>query len=264
VNVLLTNDDGIEAQGIIQLWRALKRRGDSVTVIAPYAQASGSSHAFTLDKPIYYTPWEYEDMRGFRVRGTPSDCVKFGIAWLLAEKPALVMSGINHGDNSGLSAFYSGTIAAAREGAFWGVPSFAVSRRGSTDAQGYAAVAEQAVALVFSIMRIGYMPAQPNRTTFYNINFPDCPVEEIEGVSVTRQSCAFFSDHYVPVEDDHDGLMLQGELENVEQDLSYDVYALDNKRIAVTPLQFDATDEPCRQAIEDSLSTVDIRKRKVD
>ncbi len=264
MNILLTNDDGIEASGIYHLYHALKKRGEDVTVIAPHEEASGSSHAFTLDRPLYYTAWEREAIQGFRVRGTPSDCVKFGVSHLLAHKPDVVLSGINHGDNSGLSAFYSGTIAAAREGAFWGIPSFAVSRRGGRGLVDFSGIAEIALDILFSILEKGYSASLEGRNRcFYNINFPDCPVTEIGGIAVTRQSCAFFSDHYVPVDGDEEGgFMLQGEMCNVEESTEYDVHALDCHHIAITPLQFDATDEESRRILKEKITTVDIRKRE--
>ncbi len=127
LNVLLTNDDGFYADGIRLLYEELIKNF-SVTVVAPEHEKSGVGHAFTFNNPLHYTKsLESDPIKGYIVNGSPADCVKFAISYLLPQKPDIVISGINNGENSGLSAFYSGTVAAAREGAFWNIPSFAFS-----------------------------------------------------------------------------------------------------------------------------------------
>ena len=127
LRILLSNDDGYSSVGIKRLYEALISRHD-VTVAAPQNEQSGIGHAFTFNKPICFAKLpETMGMNGYMVAGTPSDCVKFAISRLLNEKPDVVVSGVNSGENSGISGFYSGTLAAAREGAFWRIPSFAFS-----------------------------------------------------------------------------------------------------------------------------------------
>src|SRR3989338_7858028 len=127
MRILLTNDDGIYADGIYALYLELKKIG-TVTVAAPDSERSSVGHGITLAHPI----WDKRVNRkgqffGIGISGTPADCVKFAVAVLLKRKPDVVVSGINLGHNDGCSVFYSGTVAGAREGALMGIPSLAVS-----------------------------------------------------------------------------------------------------------------------------------------
>ena len=125
--ILLTNDDGIAAPGIFALHQELRRIA-RVTVIAPYTERSAVGHAITIADPLRVWPYEKNgDFFGHAVKGTPADCVKLGYWALMEHKPDLVVSGINLGPNTGINTIYSGTVSAATEGSFLGVPSFAVS-----------------------------------------------------------------------------------------------------------------------------------------
>src|SRR3989338_604903 len=127
MRILLTNDDGIYADGIYALYLELKKIG-AVTVVAPDSERSSVGHGITLAHPI----WDKRVNRkgrffGIGISGTPADCVKFAVAVILKRKPDVVVSGINLGHNDGCSVFYSGTVAGVREGALMGIPSIAVS-----------------------------------------------------------------------------------------------------------------------------------------
>jgi len=127
VNILLTNDDGVEADGILAAFEVLSDLGE-VAVVAPRRASSGAGHALTIRAPIEVEEIERDGRRyGFAISGTPSDAVKLGIKMLLPHPPDLVVSGINAGLNFGFNSFYSGTVSAALEGAIMGVPSIAVS-----------------------------------------------------------------------------------------------------------------------------------------
>ena len=125
--ILLTNDDGIYAEGIYSIYAELAKMAN-VTVVAPESEKSSVGHAITLAHPIWFKRVRRKGQPfGYAVSGTPADCVKFGVNVLMKHKPDLVISGINLGANDGCSVFYSGTVAGAREGAILGIPSIAVS-----------------------------------------------------------------------------------------------------------------------------------------
>jgi 5'-nucleotidase len=242
--ILLTNDDGYSAAGIKQLYQILSRNYN-VIVVAPQKEQSGVGHAFTFNTPLHYEKIpENLGINGFFVSGTPADCVKFAISYLLPQRPDMVVSGINLGENSGLSAHYSGTVAAAREGAFWKIPSFAFSV--CTDSiqwiEEYASIVPKIIDGVISSIKMG---ALTNGNTFYNVNFPPCSLSEIKGTKVTWQSVAYFDDRYerIEVESHHtkEGFMIYGEKKDIEISNSFDSRALMNNHITITPLTFDTT-----------------------
>jgi 5'-nucleotidase len=240
--VLLTNDDGIAAHGMWDLFKEISKEY-SITVVAPDQERSGTGHAFTIHKPIHYEKNISKDNKNaFTVSGTPVDCVKFALGYLLPEKPKAIVAGLNIGENSGLSVFYSGTVAAAREGAFWGIPSIAFSlcNSGERHAPGYAYYALEILKWVLSLeYRI------KNNNVYYNVNFPSCAPEKSRGIKITTQSLAFFDDRYETIDrKDHytkQGYMIYGDKKDLEKSDNYDSRALMNNYITITPLDFDAT-----------------------
>jgi 5'-nucleotidase len=245
LKILLTNDDGYTAEGLKRLYEALRERHE-VVVAAPQEEQSGIGHAFTFNKPLQYFPIPDScGLPGFAVRGTPSDCVKFALGYLLSEKPDAVISGMNDGENSGISGFYSGTVAAAREGAFWRLPSFAFSlSKGNKEYfSAYSKAALDIIDTVTSDILSSAKIDQPGRQIYYNVNFPSCPPEQCKGRKVTRQSCAFFDDRYrrIAIEHDRDGFIIFGEKMDVEESEQFDSRALMNDYTTITPLCFDAT-----------------------
>jgi 5'-nucleotidase len=243
IRILLTNDDGYSAPGIQALYQQLHQAYD-VTIVAPATEQSGIGHAFTFKGPISYRPIEAETgLPGFAVTGTPSDCVKFAVSHLLPQKPDFVISGLNNGENSGTAGYYSGTVAAAREGAFWRIPSlaFSVCDKAMTYLCEYA---EMATSL---LSRFRALPADVHVNghgpIYYNINFPACHPSDVKGIRITRQSLAFFDDRYRPekLEDGSTRFWLYGEKKDLELSDQYDSRALENGYVAITPLHFDAT-----------------------
>lgn len=244
MRILLTNDDGYSSEGIGVLYAALSERNE-VTVSAPLIEQSGVGHAFTFNGPLTYIEIPSEaGLKGFGVSGTPSDAVKFALGHLLPDLPDIVVSGLNIGENSGISSIYSGTVAAAREGAFWGVRSFAFSvcEKGRPFAAGYAAMVP---AIIDSVVALSSNNRDTARNrTFFNVNFPPCDPAKCKGIRITRQSLAFFDDRYRREHrDGSDCYWVYGEKVGVEPTNEYDSRAILNNHIAITPLHFDATDD---------------------
>jgi 5'-nucleotidase len=241
LRILLTNDDGYQSIGILRLYEALIARHD-VVVAAPRDEQSGISHAFTFNRPLSfsYLP-EKVHMKGYMISGTPSDCVKFAISFLLKEKPDIIVSGVNSGENSGVSGFYSGTLAAAREGAFWGIPSFAFSL--CSGGKDFLIDYSRKSLDIMDLVMAAASPSDDNNLTYYNVNFPACALDACKGIKVTRQSLAFFDDRYerIKIENAQDGYVVYGEKKEIEESDLYDSRALMNQYITITPLHFDAT-----------------------
>jgi len=256
--VLLTNDDGFHARGIKCLYDVLSPLYN-VVVAAPEKEQSGVAHTFTFMRPLFCREAGPDDqMPGYIINGSPADCVKFAVSNLMPAKPDIVVSGINDGDNSGIAAFYSGTVAAAREGAFYGIPSFAFSmfNRSSPFMDDYAAMAPM---LIDEIMNTPLPPL--DMRVFYNINFPPCDPKESKGFKVTWQSMANYEDQYKKIEDknhsNYGGYRVDGDRYSMEKSTAFDARAVLEGYIAVTPLNYDSTAHWMmpflRQRIEDGI-----------
>jgi 5'-nucleotidase len=240
--ILLTNDDGIQAPGILAMYRELLHLGD-VAVVAPETAQSATGHGITLSSPLLTSPVTIENgFTGTAVDGRPADCVKLALAQLLPKKPDLVVSGINAGANVGIAVLYSGTVAAAIEAAFLGVPAIATSlflrRNVPTD---FSRAAKLTLQTIRRILDRGLAPGQ-----MANINLPALlPNEEPAETRITRQ-CArpWGMDTYDRRQDprgrDYFWNSAVFKLGDTEPDT--DVAALGDKCISVTPLQFDLTD----------------------
>lgn len=236
MHILLTNDDGVEGQGLWALYHALRPLG-RITVVAPAIEHSGGSHAITLHRPLRAKPLRHEgDTVGWKVDGTPVDCVKLALSQLMTDKPDLVVSGMNAGPNVGENLFYSGTVAAAIEGFIQHLPGVAFSldtRRGRDFDAACAWAAEFLQEL------------QPRRDDPFvvNVNVPGTAAK-IKGVRVTGHSRSGFQEEYErrqdPKGDDYfwvKGYMhIEGEVDDS------DAAALQHGYISVTPLQIDFTD----------------------
>ncbi|MGZ9899053.1 5'/3'-nucleotidase SurE [Shewanella gaetbuli] len=176
INILISNDDGVHAPGIIALTQALSAVG-SVLTVAPDRNCSGASNSLTLTNPLRINNLE----NGYiSVNGTPTDCVHLAIRQLCQVEPDIVVSGINAGANMGDDTLYSGTIAAAMEGRFLGLPAIAISLAGK-ELRHYDTAAFYAVKIVQSLLK---NPIDSNQ--ILNVNVPDLPVDEIKGIKVTR------------------------------------------------------------------------------
>jgi len=177
MHLLISNDDGISARGIQVLSERLESLG-KVTIVAPDQNRSGASNSLTLDAPVRI---RQTGERAWSVSGTPTDCVHIALTGLLEKDPDMVISGINAGANLGDDVIYSGTVAAAMEGRFLGLPAIAVSLVYSEQPEHYASAAEAVAALV---ERLGKDPLPAD--TILNVNVPDLPWQDIRGFEVTR------------------------------------------------------------------------------
>ena len=180
--ILVTNDDGIHAQGLSALAQALESLGE-VFVVAPDREQSAVGHALTLHRPLRV---DQVGERRFAVNGTPSDCVNLGVLGLLPEPPVLVVSGINHGSNLGDDVTYSGTVSAAMEGALAGVPSIALSQAYARQGMGASVPFAGAEAWGERILRTLAAAPMP-KGTLVNVNFPAIEPDAVRGVRVCRQ-----------------------------------------------------------------------------
>ena len=240
MNILVANDDGIQARGIHELVKALSQVAD-VYVCAPESQRSASGHGITVSKPITVEEAEFEYAKyALKISGTPADCVKIGKRFL--EKKGievdLVFSGINHGGNLGSDTLYSGTVSAAIEGSLLGVPSAAVSVN-SHEAEHF----EYACELAVEAVKKAY--GKMSSKTVLNINTPNLPKEEIKGLRFTTLGPREYKEVFVPVEmeDGKTGYMYSGD-PVVYEDLAetIDVVADQDGYASITPIHSDLTD----------------------
>jgi 5'-nucleotidase len=191
LRLLCTNDDGIQAHGLECLVRAAEPLGE-VTVVAPDREQSGTSHALTMQHPL--RP-QLRGPRRYQVDGTPTDCVMLAIEALMPERPDIVLSGINHGQNMGEDVLYSGTVAAAMEGVILGVPAIALSYasgEGGSGAANASFVAEQVGAITALLRHLVALQPVPADTLF-NVNLPPVGAADIRGVRLTRLGRRVFS-----------------------------------------------------------------------
>lgn len=238
MKILLCNDDGITAPGLLALYRTIESLGE-VTVVAPSSSKSASSHAVTVGIPITCQRIHVHNLFwGYSVAGSPADCVKLALAELMPERPDLVISGINHGANAGIDIFYSGTVAAAAEGALFGLPSVAVSQEMALDVD-FDRSARIARQVIDSMLAWGVPPA-----TLLNVNIPALQPGLPKGVRVARQSTLVFEDRFEKrVNGASEALyMLVGGRSEVTQQPETDLHALREGYVSVTPLRFELTD----------------------
>ncbi len=239
--ILLTNDDGIDSEGLYILYKVLEedKRFD-MRIVAPDKERSAVGHAITVFHPISVRK-EYREGKffGYAVDGTPADCVKIAIRSILECLPDLLISGINRGANIGENIIYSGTVSAATEGTTYGVASIAVSIDNLVDPDfGYAASFTKKIAE--QILDSGGLP----EGTLLNINIPDVSEKEIKGVKITKQSDAKFNDNFIKRVDPRgrDYYWMDGEFIGETKDENFDYGAVKNNYISVTPIHYDMTD----------------------
>jgi 5'-nucleotidase len=238
-HILVSNDDGINAEGIYALVKELKKIAD-VTVVAPEKQMSAVGHAITVQYPLRANPfYKNGEFFGYAVDGTPADAVKLAVRALLKDKKIdLLVSGINHGMNTSINIIYSGTVSAATEGTILGIPSFAISLATYEPNPDFSFAAKFAVKLAQFIFENG-IPSG----TLLNVNVPAVPENQIKGVLITRQGKAFWDDWF-DLRKDPNGreyYWLTGEFVNYEEDINSDHTAVQNKYISITPIHFDLT-----------------------
>jgi len=245
MRILVTNDDGIHAEGLRVAERIARTLSDDVWTIAPETDQSGVAHSLTLSDPLRLRA---VDERRFAVRGTPTDCVIMGLKVVIGARPDLVISGVKRGQNIADDVTYSGTIAGAMEGTLLGIPSVALSQAfgpATREDPLYETAAAHGPSVIRRILDAGLPPG-----TFANINFPDRPPEAVAGVEVTRQGKR--AADWLKVEERRDGRgypyywigFQRSQSEAVD---GTDLAALAAGRISVTPLMLDLTNEQARE-----------------
>lgn len=238
MHILLTNDDGIYAEGIYALYSELKKIG-KVTVVAPDSERSSVGHGITLAHPIWHKKVSRRGkLFGYGISGTPADCVKFAVGVILKRKPDVVISGINLGPNDGCSVFYSGTVAGAREGALLGIPSIAISLATFLNPDfSYAAYCGARLATLVATSRIP-------QGTFLNVNVPNVKPSRIKGFKLTYQGMVPIHGTFRKRKDPNlrEYHWMTGRMPLGGKDGQMDSNALHRNFVTVTPIRSDSTD----------------------
>ncbi|WP_421866819.1 5'/3'-nucleotidase SurE [Motiliproteus sp.] len=231
MRVLISNDDGVHAPGIAVLAEVLGQQ-HQIQVVAPDRDRSGASHSLTLDRPLEPTTLD----NGFvSINGTPTDCVHLGLFGLFESRPEIVVSGINCGANLGDDVLYSGTVAAAMEGRHLSRPSIAISLAGKRHFDSAATIVND---LLGRIKQLNVAPR-----TVLNINVPDLPLDQINGIHVTRLGHRYLCGEPVKSIDPRgkQRFWIAGAGESEDDGPGTDFYALSEGYVSITPLHFDMT-----------------------
>ncbi len=237
MNILLTNDDGIHANGLWAMERVLSQQHD-VSVVAPNEERSAVGHSITLHNPLRVSKVETNGGWGYATNGTPADCVKLAVLEILKMQPDMVISGINPGHNAGINLNYSGTVSAAKEAALMGIPAIAVSED-HAPAEEHTFAAHFVSTLVSKLQERG-LPSG----TFLNVNIPACLPDKIEGVCITRQASTRLGETFHRrVDPRNQPYYWQGvETQTDPHEPDTDTAALCKNCISITPVQCDMTD----------------------
>jgi len=237
VQILLTNDDGIYAPGLAALERELQKLGE-VTVVAPATEQSGVGHSITFLQPLLVQEiFEHQRRRGWAVEGSPADCVKIGVFEFCPHSPELVVSGINSGLNAGINVLYSGTVAAAIEGAFFGITSIAVSLEYDEHAN-YEKAAAIARRLIEQVL--AQKSPQPQ---LYNLNIPIAALSGTPGVRIVPMGVSRYGEGFIERRDPRGRRYFWATNEPPPEptDFETDLSALWHGYVTLTPLGFDMT-----------------------
>jgi len=235
MKILLTNDDGIDAEGINSLFEILSVEHETY-MIAPDRERSACSNAFTISSEL---KMRRINSRRYSLSGFPADCVNVGLHSGIIPEADMVISGINHGPNLGDDTFFSGTVAGARSAHIFGKRGIAISMNSYHRPSEYF---NEASEFLLNYIRDDISP-DPEKPLFININYPDLPMEKIAGVKNTRTGKRLYKDSYACEDrgDDEMILRLQGSIES-EFSEGTDISALDEGYISITPLTLDCTD----------------------
>jgi 5'-nucleotidase len=238
IPVLITNDDGVQSKGILNLAEYLRGKDFSVVVVAPEKERSAISHAITLHKPLRLKPVkEEENLAIYAINGTPSDCIKMGIEVVMKVRPRIIISGINNGFNMGTDILYSGTVSAAIEGALYGIPAIAVSLEEDGDLDDV-----RIYSFLHKLIRKVLSEGLP-QNTLLNVNIPDFK-KGIKGVKITvlgkRIYTETFQKNYDPRGKEY--YWMAGKISEIDNDERTDIVSVKDGFISITPIHFDLTD----------------------
>lgn len=251
MRILLTNDDGIHAEGLASLERIARTLSDDVWVVAPEFDQSGFAHSLSLSDPLRLRK---VGERHYAVRGTPTDCVIMGVRKLLPEPPDLILSGVNSGANLADDVTYSGTVAGAIEGAMLGIRSIALSQAYNVEGDARLVSWEVCETLAPPLLAKLVKADLPDGVLL-NVNFPNCPVDEVEGTEVTVQGRLA---HSMWIDERKDGrnfpyYWLRFGRMPVDLVDGTDVHAVRNRKVSITPLQLDLTAHAVRDGLKQLL-----------
>ncbi len=240
MRILLTNDDGIFAPGLIVLEAIARQFSDDIWIVAPAEEQSGAGHSLTLSRPVRL---RQHDARRFSVSGTPTDSVMMALREVMPAAPDLILSGVNRGANLGDDVTYSGTVSAAIEGALAGIRSIALSQvyasEGMGDAVPFGAAEAWGAKVIAPLLDLPFAPR-----TLVNINFPAIPADQVRGIKVVRQGFHDYSRGTVVEGMDPRGYRyFWFGLNGIEHTPGHatDLEAIQDGFVAVTPLQLDLT-----------------------
>lgn len=250
MRILLTNDDGIHAEGLAVLERIARTLSDDVWIVAPETDQSGLAHSLTLSEPLRLR--KVAD-KHFALRGTPTDCVIMAVREVMDGKPDLVLSGVNAGANMADDVTYSGTVAGAIEGTLQGVRSIALSQAYTHDGTRFVPweIAETlAPELLSKLMNVDLAA-----DTLLNVNFPNCAPKDVRGIEVTSQGKLDFG---LTVEERADGRGFPYYWLRFGERLGHfregtDIHAIKHNKISVTPLKLDLTDYSAQDRVAKAL-----------
>jgi len=248
MRILLTNDDGIHARGLVSLEKIARQFSDDIWIVAPETDQSGLAHSLTLNEPLRLRK---AGENKYGLKGTPTDCVIMGIRELMDSPPDLVLSGVNSGQNIGDDITYSGTVAGAMEGALLGIRSIALSQafnwsEGDNNIP-WQTCEEHGPEIIQKLLGVKF----PHKS-LVNVNFPNCDPNEVTGIESTRQGSFTYG---LFMEKRHDGrglpyYWMRFGREIPEQKEGADIIALQNNRISVTALNMDMTHGSFREDLD--------------
>ena len=262
MKILISNDDGIAANGIRALTETLAKEHE-VYVVAPDRERSAAGHSLTLHTPLRVEELEETKngaKRPWGTTGTPGDCVKIAINAILSpeEIPDIVISGINHGPNLGSDILYSGTVSCAMEGAMMGIPSIAVSLASmQSDYEDFIYPAQFVNALLHKLKDFQFPPK-----SILNVNIPALEEDDIAGVAITELGKKMFTDNYEKRVDPRGKVYywMAGELISESTNAKTDIAAVRNNKISITPVTYEMTKESVMADLDKVLRTDDTRK----
>jgi len=243
--MLLCNDDGIHAPGIRVMADAVKDLGE-LRIVAPSEEQSAVGHAITVFDPLKtHDVYKGDVYFGLAVGGTPADCIKLAVRGLDEPQPDLVLSGINLGDNTGISVLYSGTVSAATEACILGLPAVAFSLCTYRSPQWE--TAREVVQRITSRVMAEGLPAR----TVLNVNIPNLPLKELRGFRVAPVGHSHWIEHFERRTDPRGRayFWLDGELKLVDEQEDSDVRAMREGYVALTPIGYDLTRHDCLEAV---------------
>ena len=246
--ILITNDDSVNAKGIRSLIQTAKQFG-RVVVVAPDKAQSGMGHAITINHPLRLHRVDlFDGVESYACSGTPVDCVKLAIYEVLKCKPDLLLSGINHGENTSTNVLYSGTMSAAIEGAMEGIHSIGFSLADYASDADFSACQPFIEKIIIKTLDSGLAA-----NTCLNVNFPNLSIDKIKGVRICSQAHAFWADRFDKRLDQFGNpyFWLTGDFAEVNPKENTDLEALKNGYVSIVPTHFDLTNYQAIKTLED-------------